>query len=294
MQSISLRNRFLHAEFLPQAGGGMTRFDWLGGAERVPLFRTLVVAPGAAAPTPSQMACFPMLPWANRIDPAGFDFAGRHIVPPPNRAGEPCPIHGDGWQYPWLVDGQSDSVVNMVLDRKSGAPFSYSARLRWELSGATLHCSAGITNLGPLAMPFGFGLHPFFPRGEGTQLKAHATSMWASGADKLPRHEIPLPPAFDFTRGSGLPGEALDNMFCGWDGRAQITWPERGLSLSIEADMKYHIVYAPPGADFFCFEPLDHAINANLLPGGALANGLTVLQPGQTLRQVVSFKVGTA
>ena len=47
----------------------------------------------------------------------------------------------------------------------------------------------------------------------------------------------------------------------------------------------------PPGKDFFCFEPVDHPINAHNLPGGAQANGLTVLAPGQDLRRTVRFAV---
>ena len=55
--------------------------------------------------------------------------------------------------------------------------------------------------------------------------------------------------------------------------------------------MVSELEYAPPGADFFCFEPVDHAINAHNLPGGAAANGLTVLVPGQTLQRQVTFSV---
>jgi aldose 1-epimerase len=59
----------------------------------------------------------------------------------------------------------------------------------------------------------------------------------------------------------------------------------------MEADMAYYILYAPPGRDFFCFEPVDHAINAHNLPGGAAANGLTVLAPGESLSRTVSFAI---
>jgi hypothetical protein len=76
MLSIALRNEHLHAEVLPEAGAGLARLDWITGPVPVPLFRPLALAAGAPPPTPSQLACFPMLPWANRIDPAGFEFEG--------------------------------------------------------------------------------------------------------------------------------------------------------------------------------------------------------------------------
>jgi aldose 1-epimerase len=63
------------------------------------------------------------------------------------------------------------------------------------------------------------------------------------------------------------------------------------VSLAIEADMGYYILYAPAGRDFFCFEPVDHAVNAHNLPRGVARNGLTILVPGQTLCRRVVFRV---
>ncbi len=71
--------------------------------------------------------------------------------------------------------------------------------------------------------------------------------------------------------------------FAAGTGGREVHWPDSGVSLAIEADMDYYILYAPVDRDFFCFEPVDHAINAHNLPGGAARNGLTVLAPGQTL-----------
>jgi hypothetical protein len=70
-------------------------------------------------------------------------------------------------------------------------------------------------------------------------------------------------------------------VFDGWPGRARIAWPARGVALEIEADMDYFILYIPAGRDLFCFEPVDHPINAHNLPGRP---GLTVVAPGATLR----------
>ena len=44
------------------------------------------------------------------------------------------------------------------------------------------------------------------------------------------------------------------------------------------------ILYSPASdADFFCFEPVTHPVDAHNRPGGPEANGLTVLVPGDTL-----------
>ncbi|EGD00669.1 aldose 1-epimerase [Burkholderia sp. TJI49] len=54
------------------------------------------------------------------------------------------------------------------------------------------------------------------------------------------------------------------------------------------------MLYTPPGEDFFCFEPVDHPINAVNLPGGAAAHGMTLLAPGERLTRRFAFTVGRA
>ena len=55
--------------------------------------------------------------------------------------------------------------------------------------------------------------------------------------------------------------------------------------------MPYYVLYTPPGQGFFCFEPVDHAINAVNLPGGAKRHGMTLLTPGTSLTRRFSFAV---
>jgi aldose 1-epimerase len=298
---IELRSGSLRAVVLPAAGGGLARLDWLGGAGRamsdaaagvVPVLRP---APdGVAQPLPGQLACFPLVPWSNRIAPGGFDFDGRRIVPAPTREGEPCPIHGDGWRMPWQVESLDASSAVLSLYRRDGAPFAFTAHMAYMLAPQALRVTLKVTNNGSHALPFGLGLHPWLPHPEDARLRAAADGVWLSGADKLPAQRLAPPPqAWDFS-GPGpraLPHDGIDNAFTGWDGRAEIEWPSRGLRLRIHADMGYFILYAPPGKDFFCFEPVDHPINAHNLPGGAAANGLTVLAPGQDLWRTVTFAV---
>jgi len=286
---IELRSGSLRAVVLPAAGGGLARLDWLGGAAPTAVLRP---APdGVALPLPGQMACFPLVPWSNRISPAGFEFEGRRITPAPTREGEPCPIHGEGWRLPWHVEARDENSVVLSLYRRDGSPFAFTAHLAYILSSNTLRVTLKVTNNGSHPLPFGLGLHPWMPAPEDALVRAMADGVWLSGADKLPAARTALPPAWNFSGevSRPLPPEGVDNAFTGWNGSAQIDWPSRRLRLRISADMSYYILYAPPGKDFFCFEPVDHPINAHNLPGGAVANGLTVLAPGQDLRRTVRF-----
>jgi aldose 1-epimerase len=290
IERMSLRNESLLAEVVPQVGGGLARLDWLGGAQPEPLLRALP-ADVEGIPLPGQLACFPLLPWSNRMAPSGFMFEGERHVPAPNRDGEPCPIHGDGWQQPWQVSSRTDTSLLLTLVRADAAPFSYHAGLRYTLDGPALLVDLAVTNTGAAALPFGIGLHPWMPDPGGAVLHAAAAGVWLSGADKLPvkRGAVPLPWRFDVP--AALPSDGVDHVFDGWPGRARIAWPARGVSLEIEADMEYFILYAPPGRDFFCFEPVDHPINAHNMAGYP---GLTVLAPGATLRRRCVFRGGPA
>jgi len=285
LERLVLRNDSLLAEVVPQVGGGLARLDWLGGAQPEPLLRAL--PPDVAGmPAPGQLACFALLPWSNRMAPAGFEFDGRRHVPAPNRAGEPCPIHGDGWQQGWRLASQGEQSVVLTLARIDAVPFSYDAMLRYTLDGAALVVELEVRNMGALSLPFGIGLHPWMPDPQGARLQARADGVWLSGADKLPVERRAVPHNWRFDAPCALPADGVDHVFDGWPGAARIDWPARGVSLAIEADMDYFILYAPPGRDFFCFEPVDHPINAHNLPGYP---GLSVLAPGATLRRRCVF-----
>jgi aldose 1-epimerase len=294
VEVLTLENAHLRAQVLPAIGGALARLDALGGGHPRQLLRACELPAGAADPTPSQLACFPLVPWSNRIGNGGFDFQGRRFDLAPNRAGEPCPIHGEGWQQRWELALQSSSCVELVLDRRGHAPFAYAARLRYNLIGPVLEVTLEVCSHAKHTMPFGLGLHPWLPRTEGVLLQARAQGVWQRGGNGLPTVPVAIPDHWNFSRPRRLPEGGIDNVFSGWDGAADIVWSETGQRLTIKADMQYYIVYTRPGADFFCFEPVDHMINAHNLEGGPAKHGLTLLGPGQSLVRTVSFEAGTA
>jgi aldose 1-epimerase len=293
MKAVALRNAHLHAQILPQTGAGLARLDWIGGGTPVPLLRTFDVGasaiPGSPPPRVNQLGCFVLVPWSNRMA-GGFAFDGRFHPIAPNREGDPLPIHGEGWQFPWQVEQASDSEATLVLERR-GTPFSFDARIRYALVGQALEVSLGVTNRGQQRLPFGLGLHPYLPRTEGVTLQARAETLWLPGPDKLPVRAQAVPSGWSFEQARSLPPEVIDHVFEGWDGLADVHWPERGLSMTIESDARYYIVYTPAGADFFCFEPVDHRIDAHNGEGGPERHGLTVLAPGQALDRSFRFSV---
>jgi len=286
---VTLANPYLRIDVAPQLGGGLTRFDWRSGGVLEPVFRRCERV--SARTDPNDLACYPLLPYSNRIGGGHFRFGGRDVEVPCNRASEPLPIHGDGWLAHWTIDSIERERVRLVLDRSRGVPYAYRAVLAYALDGATLSVTLEVENAGRDALPFGLGLHPFLARDAATELSAPASGLWLSGDDWLPVRHVPAPPAWQFGVAYPLPGQLVNHAFSGWSGRAAVVWPRRRLSLVVSANTDYYVLYTPPHADFFCFEPVDHPINAMNLAGGGDAHGMTVLARGERLARRFEFTV---
>jgi hypothetical protein len=119
------------------------------------------------------------------------------------------------------------------------------ARLRYLLFDHALRVTLEVTNTGKAPLPFGLGLHPWLERRPGVTLRAPARGTWTRGPLGLPEESIAVPPEWDFTSARALPSNQVDHVFRGWDGRAEVHWPDTGVSLAIEADMDYYILYTP-------------------------------------------------
>ncbi|CAB3777361.1 aldose 1-epimerase [Pararobbsia alpina] len=289
---LELSSAALRVALTPATGGGIARFDWMCGTRRVPLFRA---APDGAVVDPDALACYPLLPFSNRIGKGRFEFEGRTVKLAPNRKGERLPIHGSGWQRAWRVEKASAHRAVLSLeetgDPSDGKPYSYRAIQDIELVDTSLTIRIEIENRGDAALPFGIGLHPFIARGRDTLLLAPAGRVWLSGRDWLPTRRVSTPAAFRFGVAYPLPRDVVNHAFTDWCGRARIHWPEKGLALDIEADTRDYVLYTPLGEDWFCFEPVDHPINAVNLEGGAVRHGMTMLDPGARLTRTFRFTV---
>ncbi len=289
-ETIKLATQQLRLEVAPSLGGAITRFDWCGnGDASTPIFRRAASVNDGA--DPNTLACYPLVPYSNRIGGARFTFGGRSVDVPRTCPTEALPIHGDGWLQPWTLVENDAARATLVLDRSRGRPYAYRATLGYALEDATLRISLAVENAGRERMPFGLGLHPFLSRDAKTHLSAAASGLWLSDDDWLPVRHVQVPPAWQFGVAYPLPDALVNHAFTDWSGHAAVVWPARRLSLTIAANTDYYVLYTPPGEDFFCFEPVDHPINAVNLPGGADAHGMTVLGPGERLTREFRFTV---
>ncbi|SCM74231.1 conserved hypothetical protein [uncultured Pleomorphomonas sp.] len=243
---------------------------------------------------PDETAAFPLVPYGNRIGGNAFSFAGHPYRVAPN-AGDRYRLHGDGWLSDWTVEAATGSSATLSLRQASdaAAPWDYLARQTITLDDRRLTLTLSVENTGRDALPFGLGWHPYFPLNPRTRLTAPASSIWLEGPDHLPVEEVPLPADLDFRKAAPLPNRWINNGFEGWNGCARIDWPERGLTLLIDADPIFsrYVLYRPDTArdpsyagEWFCLEPMTHAVDAFHRDS---FDGLSPLAPGDRIEGTV-------
>lgn len=274
----------------PAAGGVITRYkkaaiDYLWPAAAAAIGRR----------DPLGMSCFPLVPFSGRVRDGRFRFRGREIQLALNFLPQRHAIHGQGWQRPWQITASAEH--ELIIDYRhtpDAWPWRYAARQQFRLDAERLTVVISVTNQSDSAMPAGIGLHPYFIRTAQVQVRAGSDKIWLNDAEVMPLRLTEPPAEKNSNRGIRLAEVALDNTFTGWDGLAEITWPEWGAGLRIKNQQPttpFLVVYSPPGERFFCVEPVSNSADAfNLADQGSSDTGMRVLEPGQTLAATIVFE----
>ena len=292
MSVFTLENEWLGLQ-AGTDGAAIRRFFAKGRSEEVPLMR----APAAAAAArPESSACFPLVPFGNRVRGNRFVFEGASYELARNTDWDEHYLHGDGWTSEWRVAERTRRRARVVMRHDgAGTPYSYDAEQTLALDGPTLTLDLEVVNRGAAALPFGLGWHPYFPLAPGTTLRAPATALWLEGSHWLPTELAAIPDDLDFSVARALPRRWVNHGFEGWDGACEIAWPDRRTRLKLEADGlfgRYYLFVSDPRFDagynyeYFAFEPMSHSANGHNLPDGG---GLRRLARGETLSGSIRF-----
>jgi aldose 1-epimerase len=249
-----------------------------------------------------------LAPWANRFDQDAFYANGKkyllnaelgNLRRDPNKN----PIHGLLLFSPhWTVtkveaDGESARVTSRLEfwrypDLMSQFPFAHSIEMTHRLRAGALEVETALENQSSEPMPVAVGYHPYFqvPDTPRDQWKVHVAArqhlellpnLTPSGA----RTPVTLPDP------APLATTPLDDVFTnlvrGQDERAEFWVESGGRKISVIYGPKYTvaIVYAPPGKDFICFEPMSAITNAFNLAHAGVYKELQSIPPGGTWRE---------
>jgi len=281
-QLVRLATESLALWLAPAIGGSIARFERRTAAgEWAPILRGAAGVPANALAAGS----FPLVPYCNRIRNGRFTFRGREVRIRPNMAGDPSPLHGDGWQAAWEIAHQSSDEAELMYRHRPGEwPWAYEARQHLRLDDQGLDLRLSCRNLADEPMPCGLGQHPYFPCSPTTRLATRVTEVWTIDDQVLPVERLPATGRYDLAD-RPICGQQLDNGFGGWSGEARIHRPDDGTDIILSSpDAPYFQVYSPAEGGVFVAEPVTHA-NAALNEPEELwpSLGLRVLAPGEEM-----------
>jgi aldose 1-epimerase len=232
-----------------------------------------------------EAASFPLVPYVNRIRGGRFTFRGREVTLAPNMAGDPSPLHGQGWLAPWQVESAAADEAVLSFHHEAGEwPWEYRAEQRFELDEGALLLRLTCRNLSHEPMPCGLGQHPYFNCGDRTRIDTRVTHAWTIDEHVLPVEKAPATGRFDL-RDRAACGEDLDHGFGGWDGTARLTDPGWPFELAMSSpDARFFQLYSPASGGIFVAEPVTHANAALNAPEREWDElGMRVLESGEEM-----------
>lgn len=254
-----------------------------------------------------------LAPWANRLDEDAYWANGRKYLLNPDlnnfrRDQFHQPIHGlVSYASDWKVmdsgaDAQSAWVTSRLEfwrhpDWMAQFPFAHSIEMTHRLSGGVLQVTVTVENLSREPMPLSMGFHPYFAIPGRDEWRLHlAAREHVMLSDRLiPTGEmkpVNVPDPFS------LRGAQLDDVFTSLvrdaNSRAVFSAERGGQRISVSYGQKYPVavVYAPPGRDFVCFEPMTGITDAFNLAHQGKYDGLQTIPPGGKWEE--SFWIGAA
>jgi len=247
-------------------------------------------------------------PWANRLDQDGYYANGKKYLLNPElgnvrRDPNQKPIHGlllfsPYWKITKLeADDRSARVASRLEywrypELAAQFPFAHTIEMTYKLANGTLEVETLVENQSSDPMPVGLGYHPYFqlPEVPRDQWKAHVAAREHLELSPLliptgARTPVSLPDP------ASLATTQLDDVFSklmrGPDDRAEFWVEGGGRKVSVIYGPKYTVavVYAPPGKDFICFEPMSAITNAFNLAHAGIYKELQSIPPGGTWRE---------
>jgi len=284
---VDIRAGDAHVEIAPEVGGALAGFTHRGHDVLRPTpdeARTQRIVRGHA--------CYPLVPYSNRIANAQLAFAGETYRLAHNLADHPHAIHGVGWQKPWTIVERDQSAVRLALahrphgDAALAWPWPFEAWQSIALTAdgdvATLTLVMTLRNAGDEPFPFGMGWHPYFPRDNATVLGFCAEGRWQTDSTLLPTAHVAATGALSFDPPRAIGATVLDNVYTNWQGEASLEDGAQQTATTIRADRAcaFVVVYAPPSRGFVAIEPVTQMTDAfNRAQRGARATGTRVLAP---------------
>ena len=286
----TIDNEFWRLSIAPNIGASVTALEARVDQDWQPVMRPATDLEGSSS---SPFSSYTLAPFSNRIRGSHFEFGGQQYALKPNNSKNET-IHGDVLNRVFMVTRVSDQQFKCYFDSRDFAdanfPFAYGVTVTYSLEGALCRTQISLENVGDVAMPAGFGFHPYFVRrfagslGD-PMLEFSATGYYVTDAQTIPTEGAHgLRGDLDFSSAKGAYAAPLDTVFNGWSGRAALTWDQHRLELRASEVFTHFVAFngAPDGT--IALEPVTHATDGfNLMTRGVQHTGVRILEPFEVL-----------
>jgi aldose 1-epimerase len=245
-------------------------------------------------------------PWANRLVGFTYTAAGTEVLLDPDsglfkRDAGGRPIHGAfptlmKWEVLETAAEDDAALLRARLDwtRTHPAfevfPFPHRLDYRARLRASTIEIGVALEPTEDAPVPVSFGFHPYL-RIPGGERATAQMSLPVRRALVLDASSIPTGETEQCEPGRRQLGDTdWDDGFCDLTNppRFLLGNHESEISLTFLRGYRFAQVFAPPGSDFVCFEPMTAPTNA-LAAGGA---DLPVVAPGDRYDAAFEIVVG--
>ena len=251
-----------------------------------------------------------LYPTPNRVRSGIFKYRGKLYNQV--KRGEPVFEHGlvhdEAWRHSEPVVHNGAVVMETWIDFEPGSPlfesfpFPHRLGLSFRLDARGVSVSYSIRNDGPEAVPYGFGIHPYFMKlcGEdGTSILVPASSLMDYTSDLLPTGRLieTKGTQFDLRKPVSIGSLDLDHVFTDMlpGDCAEVRYPAKGIKVALHAtaDFSHIVVYSPRGKGYFCIENQTCSTDAHNLHdrGFTHASGLKTAEPGQATGGTVEYRI---
>lgn len=291
---------------------GNIAYDFTAGGH--PVLYTPYKSPAELKQNPV-MGGIPLLsPWANRLSEDRYWVNGREYLIDPGiknirRDAFGHPIHGLVLFAPWkvleLTATDSEARVTSRIDLAERAdwltqfPFPHSLTVTHSLEKGQLTVRLHVENHADQALPLSMGFHPYLnvPGGDRDRcrLSLPVRSRVRVTSEMLPTGELE---AWDAGSSFDLAGRSFDDGFTNLvrraDGDAVFRAEGGGRSLEVGFGPRFQVavLYAPPGKQFVCFEPMTAITNAFNLAHEGRYDSLQAVAPGGSWDERFWVRVG--
>ncbi len=271
-------------------------------------------------PVPTRSGHPILFPFPGRLRDGRFTFEGKVFQLPLNDSTKQHAIHGFTPRNPWRVidwNGDEDFAFatgqfNLKKDLPSAVsqwPADFNLNVTYRLSRDKLRVDAAIENLGPGALPFGLGYHPYFrlpgvndPDIGGYVLQANVNEVWETEANLPTGWRKDVTGDIDFRHPTPVGATALDHVFTGVRGEATrlgglvelavLSHPAAMGRLRVIADPAFRelVLFTPQHRQAIAIEPYTCSADAANLAARGIDSGWKVLAAGAEWEAAVEYR----